>query len=243
MSIRLPIAGSADYYEVQPSKIIAVGLNYREHIAESLSVKVKGMDGSIPAEPVLFNKTPNTLIGPGDPIPLPISLRDYPWFAEARTDYEGELVVIMGKTCRDAGESSVMESIFGYTCGNDVSQRNLQNSDRSGWFRGKSFDGFGPVGPVVVRRAELPNPDSLTISTRLNGKTVQSSHTSLMIFPVARLLAFISRQFTLTEGDLIFTGTPSGVGPMIPGDVVEVEIEGIGTLVNTFVDSYRENGE
>jgi 2-keto-4-pentenoate hydratase/2-oxohepta-3-ene-1,7-dioic acid hydratase in catechol pathway len=232
MPIRLPVIGTGEHYIINPTKIIAVGLNYRDHIAESQSVRIRGMDGTEPFEPVLFNKTPNVLIGPSEAIPLPASLEDYPWSHEARTDYEGELVVIIGKNCRHVMEERALDYVYGYTCGNDVSQRNLQNSDRSGWFRGKSFDGFGPVGPSVRLARDLPDPGKLKIVTTLNQKIVQQSDTSLMIFPVPFLISFISRQFTLMEGDLIFTGTPSGVGQLKSGDIVEVEIEGIGTLRN-----------
>lgn len=236
MSVRLPVTGSSDSYLINPTKIIAVGLNYREHIAESESLKVKGLDGTEPVEPVLFNKTPNVLIGPDSPIPIPSVVNDYSWTSEARTDYEGELVVIIGKGGKHIREENALKHVFGYTCGIDVSQRNLQNSDRSGWFRGKSFDGFGPVGPVVLPAERLPDPGDLHIRTRLNGKTVQSSRTSEMIFPIPRLIAYISRQFSLCEGDLIFTGTPAGVGPLKAGDVVEVEIEKIGILVNPVIN-------
>jgi 2-keto-4-pentenoate hydratase/2-oxohepta-3-ene-1,7-dioic acid hydratase in catechol pathway len=137
MSVRLPIIGSDTEYEVRPSKIIAIGLNYHAHIAESESVRVRGMDGEIPDEPVLFNKTPNVLIGPGEPIPIPGVLADYPWASSARTDYEGELVVVIGKGGKNIDRADAPGHIFGYTCGIDVSQRNLQNSDRSGWFQGQ----------------------------------------------------------------------------------------------------------
>ncbi len=241
MSVRLPVIGSSALYQINPSKIIAVGLNYREHITESESLKVRGLDGVEPEEPVLFNKTPNVLIGPDSPIPIPAVVGDYSWASEARTDYEGELVVIIGKGGKHIREKNALKHIYGYTCGIDVSQRNIQNSDRSGWFRGKSFDGFGPVGPVVLPAAGLPDPGDLSIRTRLNGETVQSSRTSMMIFPIPRLIAYISRQFSLSEGDLIFTGTPAGVGPLKAGDVIEVEIEKIGILINQVIN--EEDGE
>jgi 2-keto-4-pentenoate hydratase/2-oxohepta-3-ene-1,7-dioic acid hydratase in catechol pathway len=236
MPVKLPVIGSSDTYLINPSKIIAVGLNYREHIAESTSVKVRGMDGTEPDEPVLFNKSVNVLIGPDAAIPIPIVINDYAWESEARTDYEGELVVIIGKPGKHISEEAALDYVYGYTCGNDVSQRNLQNSDRSGWFRGKSFDGFGPVGPAVLTAEDLADPGNLAIQTRINGEIVQSSNTSLMIFSIPKLLAYISRQFTLSTGDLIFTGTPAGVGPLSSGDRVEVIIEGIGTLTNPVVN-------
>ncbi len=236
MPVKLPVIGSSDTYLINPSKIIAVGLNYREHIIESPSVKVRGLDGTEPDEPVLFNKSVNVLIGPETPIPIPLVISDYAWESEARTDYEGELVVIIGKPGKHISEAAALDYVFGYTCGNDVSQRNLQNSDRSGWYRGKSFDGFGPVGPAVLKAENLSDPGNLAIQTRLNGEIVQSSNTALMIFPIPKLIAYISRQFTLCTGDLIFTGTPAGVGPLKSGDRVEVVIEGIGTLVNPVVN-------
>ncbi len=229
MPVTLPISGTEEYLNIDPSKIIAVGMNYHAHIKESESVRVKGMTGEVPEEPVLFAKTPNVLIGPGDDIPLPIILKDYRWDTKPRTDYEGELVVIIGKSGRHILEENALEYVFGYTCGIDVSQRNIQNGDRSGWFRGKSFDGFGPVGPAVVPGTSI-SPQNLNLETRLNGRRVQSANTSQMIFSIPYLLAFISRQMTLEKGDLIFTGTPAGVGPIKEGDVVDVEIEGIGVL-------------
>lgn len=232
MNVTLPVIGTAESYTLRPSKIIGIGLNYRAHIAESESVKLRGMDGDGPDEPVLFMKSPNALIGPNRPIPIPAVLSDYPWAAEARTDYEGELVVIIGAPGKHIPEERALEHVYGCTCGVDVSQRNIQNSDRSGWFRGKSFDGFAPVGPAVLRAEDAGELQSMALSTRLNGKTVQSSNTRMMIFTIPRLIAHISRQFTLNEDDLIFTGTPEGVGPLHPGDTLEVEIQGIGVLTS-----------
>ena len=240
MSVILPVAGSGETYEFKPSKIIAVGLNYRDHIKESQSVKIQGFGDDEPDEPVLFNKTPNVLIGPGSAIPIPVVISDYPWAGEARTDYEGELVVIIGKDGRHIPLENALEFVSGYTCGIDVSQRNLQNSDRSGWYRGKSFDGFGPVGPIIVPPEILGDPGNLSIKTRLNGKTVQSSRTSMMIFSIPKIISYVSRQFTLNKGDLIFTGTPAGVGPLEDGDVVEVEIEKIGILANPVINEHFE---
>jgi 2-keto-4-pentenoate hydratase/2-oxohepta-3-ene-1,7-dioic acid hydratase in catechol pathway len=242
MDISLPIIGSDDVCRIAPTKIIAVGLNYRSHIAESQSVKIRGMDGDVPPEPVLFSKTPNVLIPDGAPIPIPSILREYPWKEEARTDYEGELVAVMGRRGKDIPAGKALDYVFGCTCGNDVSQRNMQRSDRSGWFRGKSFDGFGPVGPAIARIGDLDGAGDLAVVTRLNGEMVQESRTSLMIFPLAELVSFISRHVTLEEGDLIFTGTPAGVGPIAAGDLVEVEIEGIGTLRNPVIDAGGESG-
>ena len=231
----LPLHGSAETYIVNPTKIIALGLNYKSHITESQSVKVKGFTDEIPEEPILFPKTPNVLIGPGEPIIIPKFLKEYP-FEALRTDYEAELAVIMKDKCKNVSPEDAMNHVFGFTCMNDVSQRNLQTNDRSGWFRGKSLDTFGPIGPQVVRTEDLTDPQHLRILCRLNGAVVQDSNTEHMIFKIPNIIAFISRQFTLMPGDIIVTGTPSGVGALRHGDVVEVEIEGIGILRNPVIE-------
>jgi len=240
----LPILGSDSSYSLSPQKILAVGLNYRDHVAESPSVltaaaasaSATGRAPSEPAEPILFAKTPNVLIGPGEPIPLPSSFLARYAFSAPRTDYEAELAVIIGRRCRDVGVDEALAFVLGYSCFNDVSQRNIQNGDRSGWFRGKSFDGFGPIGPAIAPAALIPDPQRLGILCRLNGRVVQESTTARMIFGVAELISFISKNLTLEPGDIIATGTPSGVGPLAPGDVIEVEIEGIGALANPVIE-------
>ncbi len=229
--ITLPIHNSSEVYTVQPTKIICLGLNYRDHIGESISVKIAGADTSDPPEPVLFPKTPNVLVGPGEAIVLPAIADGYA-FDEPRTDYEAELAVIIGRDCKNVAEADAMDVVFGFTCMNDVSQRNIQNGDRAGWFRGKSFDTFGPIGPVVVRAADIGDAQNLSIRCRLNGKVVQDSNTRNMIFGINQMVSFISANFTLRAGDIIMTGTPSGVGPIEDGDTVEVEIEKIGVLTN-----------
>ena len=236
--ITLPVKNRAEPYLVNPTKLIALGLNYRAHIAESLSVKVKGFTTDIPTEPLLFSKTPNVLIGPEQAIVIPGFLKAY-GFKALRTDYEAELAVIIGKRCKAVSVRDATACIFGYTCMNDVSQRNIQNGDRTGWFRGKSLDTFGPIGPQVVAAADLPNPQALSIRCRLNGTIVQDANTSQMIFKIPEIVAFVSTNFTLEPGDIILTGTPSGVGPLTHGDVVEVEIEQIGVLKNTVIDETR----
>ena len=218
-------------YRLAPTKIIALGLNYLDHIAESQSVRVQGFGMEAPKEPVLFPKTPNVLIGPGEPIVIPAFLEDYR-FEEPRVDYEAELAFVVRDRCRHVPIEEAWGHILGFTCFNDVSQRNLQRSDPSGWWRGKSLDTFGPVGPRIAAREELGDPQALTIRCRLNGRVVQESNTRHMIFSIPRILSFISRNFTLEAGDLVSTGTPSGVGPLRHGDEVEVEIEGIGVLRN-----------
>lgn len=231
----LPVANRSESYELHPSKIIAMGLNYRDHIAESASVRVQGFTHDIPKEPVLFPKTPNVLIPSGEPIVIPSFLRAY-GFDDPRVDYEGELAFIVADRCKNVPVEEVYDHIFGYTCMNDVSQRNLQNGDRSGWWRGKSLDTFGPIGPCIVLSAEIGDPQSLDLRCRLNGKVVQESNTRQMIFGIREMFAFISRNFTLEEGDIITTGTPSGVGRITQGDVVEVEVEKIGVLRNPVLE-------
>jgi 2-keto-4-pentenoate hydratase/2-oxohepta-3-ene-1,7-dioic acid hydratase in catechol pathway len=231
MNVVLPIAGTSDTYTVAPSKIIALGLNYAEHIAESVSVKVRGFDPETPSEPILFPKTPNSLIGDGEPICLPEIVDDY-GFEEPRTDYEAELALIISRKCKNVSREEAPGCVLGYTALNDVSQRNIQNGDRSGWFRGKSFDTFAPIGPALVRPTDIPDVQNLSVRCRLNGKTVQDGNTAQMIFKIPEILSFVSRNFTLYPGDIITTGTPSGVGPIADGDVVEVEIEHIGILRN-----------
>jgi 2-keto-4-pentenoate hydratase/2-oxohepta-3-ene-1,7-dioic acid hydratase in catechol pathway len=223
---------------IAPSKIICQGLNYLEHIKESESVNVQNFTDEIPTEPVLFPKTPNVLIAPNAPIVLPAFVHNYD-FKTLRTDYEGELAVIIKDCCKNIKEDEAMDHILGFTCFNDVSQRNLQRSDKSGWYRGKSLDTYGPIGPVVVTPEDIGDVQNLTIQTRLNGRTVQQANTNQMIFSVAALVAFISTNFTLQAGDLISTGTPSGVGPLQHGDVVEVEIEHIGILKNPVENESR----
>ena len=232
--IKLKIKGTKEEYAVRPSKIVAIGLNYREHIAESQSVKVKGFDSEIPAEPILFPKTPNVLIASGEAIVIPKFLQEYN-FDNPRVDHEAELAFIVKDRCKNVSVEKAMDHIFGFTCINDVSQRNIQHNDKSGWFRGKSLDTFGPIGPEVVLAEDIGDPQALDIQCRLNGKVAQDSNTRNMIFPVAELLAFISKNFTLEEGDIVATGTPSGVGPIKGGDTVEVEIEKIGILSNPVV--------
>ncbi len=230
LKITLPIANGGEY-PVNPSKIVALGLNYLEHIKESQSVDVQNFTDEIPTEPVLFSKTPNVLIGPGEPIILPAFVLSY-GFPNCRTDHEAELAIIIKDRVKNLKAADAMEHILGFTCFNDISQRNLQKTDKSGWYRGKSLDTFGPIGPVVVPPEYIGDPQNLEIICRLNGKITQHSNTRHMIFKIPEILAFVSKNFTLEPGDIIITGTPSGVSPLHNGDVVEVEIENIGTLTN-----------
>ncbi len=230
MKVTLPIKNGGEYV-VNPSKIVALGLNYLEHIKESQSVDVKNFTDEIPTEPVLFPKTPNVLIGPGAPIILPAFIDEY-GFANCRTDHEAELAIIIKDRIKNLPADLAMDHIHGFACFNDISQRNLQKGDKSGWYRGKSLDTFGPIGPVIVLPEDIGDPQNLDISCRLNGEVVQNSNTRHMIFKIPDIIAFVSKNFTLEPGDIIITGTPSGVGPLSDGDVIEVEIENIGTLNN-----------
>ena len=215
---------------VEPAALLCVGLNYRLHAMET--------GAKIPDFPVLFLKMPGALQHPGDPIRLPRHLRS------DQVDYECELAVVIGKTCRNASRENALDHVLGYTCANDVSARDwqLQRSGRQ-WCRAKSFDTFAPLGPRLVTRDEIPDPNRLQIRTILNGRIVQESNTRDMIFDVPALIGFLSGSTTLQPGTVILTGTPNGVGmsrtPPVwlqPGDTVSVEIEGIGALTNPVVE-------
>lgn len=197
---------------VKPSKIVAVGLNYADHIAE--------MGNTPPPNPIIFIKPQTAVIGPGEHIVLPPSSQ--------RVDYEAELAVVIGKKCRSVRPQEAPSFILGYTCFNDVTARDLQKKDGQ-WTRAKSFDTFAPLGPWINTNLD---PSALHIECRLNGELKQSSSTSNLLFSVFELVAFISEIMTLLPGDVIATGTPQGVGPMKDGDLVEVYVEGIGTLSN-----------
>jgi 2-keto-4-pentenoate hydratase/2-oxohepta-3-ene-1,7-dioic acid hydratase in catechol pathway len=217
---------------LEPRAILCIGLNYRRHAAET--------GAAIPSYPVLFMKSPGAVQHPEAPITLPTTA------ASHQVDYEGELAVVIGRTCRNVPLSEAMEVVLGYACANDVSARDWQKQQRLGggqWCRGKSFDSFAPLGPCLVSAAAIPDPQALTLQTRLNGTTVQIASTADMIFPVAEIIEFLSASTTLLAGTVILTGTPSGVGMaadpprwLRSGDTVEVEIEGIGVLRNPVID-------
>jgi 2-keto-4-pentenoate hydratase/2-oxohepta-3-ene-1,7-dioic acid hydratase in catechol pathway len=198
-----------------PSKIVCLGLNYRSHIEE--------MKLPIPSVPLIFLKPSTTVIGPDDKIVLPRGWK--------RIDYEGELGVVIGKKAKDVPEERAKEYVLGYTCFNDVSDRHAQANDGQ-WTRAKGYDTFAPIGPWIETEAD---PDNLKLETYLNGELRQSASTSDLIFVISKLISFISGIMTLLPGDVIATGTPSGIGPMNPGDTVEVRIENIGTLKNFVV--------
>ena len=210
-----------------PAKIVCLGLNYRDHAAES------GME--VPSEPILFSKYATALIGQGAPIVLPESSQE--------VDYEAELVVVVGRGGREIPLDRAIEHVGGYAVGNDVSARDWQlGKPGKQWMAGKTFDTFAPLGPAVVTPDEVPDPQALGIRARVNGRTMQDSNTSQLVFGVEEVISYLSRIFTLEPGDLIFTGTPPGVGmarkPPVwlqPGDIVEIEIDGLGTLRNPVV--------
>jgi 2-keto-4-pentenoate hydratase/2-oxohepta-3-ene-1,7-dioic acid hydratase in catechol pathway len=198
------------------SKVIGIGKNYADHVAEMGG-------GEAPAEPLVFLKPNTSVVGPGDPIVLPPQ--------SSNVHYEGELAVVIGRICKDVPRERVPEVVFGYTCANDVTARDLQKSDGQ-WARAKGFDTFCPLGPWI--ETEL-DPADLSLVTRLDGETVQDGRTSMLIHDVATLVSYVSAAFTLLPGDVILTGTPAGVGPVTAGQRVEVELEGIGVLSNPVV--------
>jgi len=206
---------------VVPSKVVAIGLNYRAHAQES--------GQNPPEEPIIFLKPPTAVIGPEDNIVYPEMSK--------RVDHEAELAVVIGREARDVLPNEALDYVLGYTCGNDVTARDLQRKDGQ-WTRGKGFDTFCPLGPWITTNIDST---SLPISARVNGQTRQSSNTSHLIFPVPQLISFISRVMTLLPGDVIMTGTPDGIGPMQVGDVVEVEIGGIGVLRNRLVAPHDDS--
>jgi len=208
---------------VVPGKVVAIGLNYLDHIAET------GLE--TPERPLIFAKFPSSVIGPDEPIRVDPELTQ-------RVDWEVELGVVVGTRMSRVAESEALDHVFGYTVGNDVSARDVQFGDGQ-WVRGKSFDTFCPLGPCVVTADEIPDPQQVGLLTRVNGETVQDSSTAAMIFGVAELLSYCSRSFALEPGDVLLTGTPWGCGEFMDpkrsladGDVVEVEAAGIGVLRN-----------
>lgn len=207
----------------RPSKIIALGLNYQDHAVEG--------KGAVPDHPLIFAKFPSSLIGHRETIRWNSSITK-------KVDFEAELAVVIGKRVFDISEDEAMAAVFGYMCSNDVSARDLQFGDKQ-WVRGKSLDTFCPVGPWISSRDEIADPHDLVIQSRLNGQIMQNSNTSQMFFKIPVIVSFMSRHFTLLPGDLILTGTPGGVGVfrtprvyMKNGDLIEVEIQGLGCLSN-----------
>lgn len=212
-----------------PEKVICIGLNYRDHAKET--------NAAIPTEPVVFSKFPSALSGPYDPIVLPAIAFE--------VDYEAELVVVIGKTTRQVSVDQAMKSVFGYCCGHDVSARDWQKGKPGGqWLLGKTFDTFAPIGPAITLRSAVPDPGKLAIKMSINGEVLQESNTSELIFSIPELISYVSQVVTLRPGDLIFTGTPAGVGAarkpprfLKPNDLCRVEIEGLGAIENRCVSA------
>ncbi len=202
---------------VIPTKIVAIGKNYVDHAAE--------MGADVPERPLMFLKPPTSVIGPLQPIRLPADSDE--------VHHEAELAIVMGKVTKDVAIEDVGPYIMGYTAANDVTARDLQNLDGQ-WTRSKGFDTFCPLGPVID--TELDPQESLAITCRVNGEVRQAATTADLVFGVGELISYVSRVMTLLPGDVILTGTPSGVGPIEAGDRVEVEIEGIGLLLNPVLD-------
>lgn len=227
---RQPGTGSVPLDEVRlhapiarPGKIIGIGLNYSDHAEET------GAD--IPEKPIVFAKYPNTIIGPGEAIRIPA--------VTEQADYEAELAVVIGRSARHVDPGDALECVFGYMNANDVSSRDLQFSEGGQWTRSKSLDTFAPIGPYLVSREDVPDPQNLSIKATLNGEVMQEGTTEKMIFSVAEVISFLSKGMTLEPGDIILTGTPPGVGvardPQVflkDGDEVTIEIEGLGVLTN-----------
>jgi len=211
----MPLSAANLLLPVTPSKIICVGRNYRDHVKE--------LGNELPTEPLLFFKPISALLAPGGIVRMPA--------VSARVDFEGELVLVIGRRIRNLKEENWRSAVRGFTLANDVTARDLQNKDGQ-WTRAKGFDTFCPVGPIVSD--EVDPEAGLTLETRVNGVLRQHGSTLDFIFPIPRLLAYITSIFTLEPGDIILTGTPAGVGPLNPGDRVEITIPGLGTLANTF---------
>ncbi len=224
--VRRPLADVEVAAPIRPSKILCSGINYRGHALENPNAKM-------PTEPFFFAKLPTSVIGPNEAIVHPTRTQ--------QLDYEVEFAVVIGAPLSKAAESSIIPSIFGYTLLNDVSARDVQFKD-SQITLGKNFDGFAPIGPCIVTADEMPHPDKVRLRTRLNGRTLQDGSTSDWLFPLPHLISFLSQVMTLEPGDIVSTGTPAGVGLfqkppvfMKPGDMIEIEAEGIGVLRNPIV--------
>jgi 2-keto-4-pentenoate hydratase/2-oxohepta-3-ene-1,7-dioic acid hydratase in catechol pathway len=215
---RYPVADVRLLAPVLPSKIVAIGRNYLEHARE--------LGNEPPAEPLIFLKPSTAVIGPADAIVRPDGLSQ-------RVDFEGELAIVFGRLCKDVSRDRVAEVIFGYTCANDVTARDLQASDGQ-WARAKGFDTFCPLGPWIETDLDVAD---VRLTTTVNEQVKQDSRTSLLIHDVATLVSYVTAVMTILPGDVLLTGTPAGIGPLMASDSVSVSIEGIGTLTNRVVDS------
>jgi 2-keto-4-pentenoate hydratase/2-oxohepta-3-ene-1,7-dioic acid hydratase in catechol pathway len=214
----VPAAGRRFLAPLAPSKIVAIGRNYKDHAAE--------LGNPLPVEPLMFLKPPSAIIGPDEPIVIPPGV--------GRVDHEAELGVVIGTTARHVPREDALRYVFGLTCVNDVTARELQKKDVQ-FTRGKGFDTFAPIGPCVATGLDLRSPAGIQVEGWVNGECRQSGSTSALIFPIDELIAFISAVMTLLPGDIIATGTPAGVGPITPGDRVTVKVAGVGELTNPVV--------
>jgi 2-keto-4-pentenoate hydratase/2-oxohepta-3-ene-1,7-dioic acid hydratase in catechol pathway len=212
-----PVADVRLLAPVLPTKVVAIGKNYADHARE--------MGGEPPDEPVIFLKPSTSVIGPGDPVARPVKLSE-------RVDFEGELAVVIGRLCRDVPPERVSEVIFGYTCANDVTARDLQAKDGQ-WARAKGFDTFCPIGPWIETGLD---PSDLELTTTVNGEVKQHARTSQLLHDVTAVVCYVTSVMTLLPGDILLTGTPAGIGPLVHGDRVSVAIQGIGALTNPVVD-------
>ena len=213
---------------VNPTKIICIGTNYMDHIEETKL--------PVPKEPVLFPKTLNCLITDGEPIIYPRYLYDNRKYN--RVDYEVELAFLINQKCKNIPSNQAYDYILGYTIFNDITARKMQTKDivsNLPWFRSKSFDTFAPIGPKIVKHSEIGDPHNLSIELKVNGTVKQSSNTKHLLFRIPELIEYITKIFTMEPGDIVATGTPSGIGPLKPGDLVEASIEKIGTLKNKVI--------
>jgi 2-keto-4-pentenoate hydratase/2-oxohepta-3-ene-1,7-dioic acid hydratase in catechol pathway len=222
---RFPLSEVTLLAPVQPTKVIAIGLNYADHARETGRTE-------LPRTPIVFAKLPSAVIGPGEAITWRTRITQ-------EVDYEAELAVVIGRRAKDVDEAHALDYVFGYTCGNDVSARDLQLGPNDQWTRGKGLDTFCPLGPVIVTRDEIADPQALGVRAVLNGETMQDGSTRDMLFGVAHIVAFVSQHFTLEPGDVLLTGTPAGVGRakqppryLTDGDIITVSIDGIGDLTN-----------
>ena len=212
-----PVADVRLLAPVLPTKVVAIGKNYADHARE--------MGGEPPDEPVIFLKPSTSVTGPGDPVARPVKLSE-------RVDFEGELAVVIGRLCRDVPPERVSEVIFGYTCANDVTARDLQAKDGQ-WTRAKGFDTFCPLGPWIETGLD---PSDLELTTTVNGEVKQHARTSQLLHDVTAVVCYVTSVMTLLPGDILLTGTPAGIGPLVHGDRVSVAIQGIGALTNPVVD-------